>query len=184
MASINDPVLNWSTISIGTNLPKHYIVRYKGYFWYALQDHKKVGSSVDEPDTVGGALYWGGITTLQNAIKVPLFIWTPSYTSTIQHKPDIKVIRFGNGYEQRIPQSLNSDLKSLNLNFDQRTEEEARGIIHFLKERNATKSFAYNPPDIYSETKYTTRYVCREWETNFAFKNNYGIRAKFEEVSI
>jgi phage-related protein len=95
----------------------------------------------------------------------------------------ITTVRFGNGYEQRISKSINPDLKTLQLNFDQRTLREARAILHFLKTRGAVQSFAYNPGDIYSETTYRTRYVCREWDTTFTFKENYSIRAKFEEVS-
>lgn len=183
MASINDIVENWANLSVGYAFNKHAIVKYHGYFWYALKDHAKAGDGSDEPDTGGGSEYWGGITQLQNGVKIPIFVWVPSYTSTVQHKPFITTIRFGNGYEQRISKNINPDLKAFSLNFEQRTEAEARAIVHFLKEKAASKSFAYNPPGIYEETTYRTKYVCREWETNFAFKENYGIRAKFEEVS-
>lgn len=181
MASVNDSIANWSVVNVGAFISKHEIIRYHGYFWYSLQDHEKDLSN--EPDSADGAVYWGGITTLQNGTKSPLFIWNPSYTSAIQHKPDVKPIRFGNGYEQRISQSLNPDLKTFQFNFDQRTEQEARAILHFLIDKSAKKSFAYNPPNIYAETTYKTRYLCREWETNFVFKDNYAIKAKFEEIS-
>lgn len=183
MASINDPIDNWANLSIGNSFKKNDIIKYHGFFWYCLKDHVKAGPPVDEPDTTNGSEYWGGITQLQNGQKIPFFIWVPSYTSTVQHKPYVTSIRFGNGYEQRVPKSINPDLKTFQLNFDQRTEYEARAITHFLKEKSATKSFGYNPPGIYAESSYRTRFVCREWETNFAFKENYGIRAKFEEVS-
>lgn len=184
MASINDKILNWNTYSAGThNFSKNDIIRYANFFWYALKDHTKQGDNSDEPGSASGSEYWGGVTQLQNGIKIPIFIWTPSYTSTVQHKPFVTNIRFGNGYEQRISKNINSDLKTLQLSFDQRTEHEARAIIHFLKEKGASKSFAYNPPGIYAETTFRTKYVSREWETNFTFKENYGIRAKFEEVA-
>jgi phage-related protein len=183
MASINDKIDNWANLSIGYNFSKNDIVKYHNYFWYALKDHTKAGDSSDEPDTTSGSEYWGGVTQIQNGLKIPIFIWVASYTSTVQHKPFITNIRFGNGYEQRISKNINPDLKTLQLNFEQRTEHEARAIVHFLKDKAASKSFAYDPPGIYGDTTYRTKYVCREWETNFAFKENYGIRAKFEEVS-
>lgn len=183
MASINDNIENWANLSIGYSFRKNDIVKYHGFFWYCLKDHVKVGPSTDEPDTSPGAEYWGGITQLQNGVKIPIFIWVASYTSTVQHKPSVTSVRFGNGYEQRISKTINPDLKAFQLTFDQRTEHEARAIIHFLKDKTGSKSFAYNPPGIYSETTYRTKFVCREWETNFTFKENYSIRAKLEEVS-
>lgn len=179
--SINDLMIDWTKRSLSYNFLKNDIVKYKNQFWYALKDHFKTAAS--EPGTDTGNEYWGGIIRLTYGRKVPKFIWTPSYTSVVQHKPFVTLIRFGNGYEQRVSKSINPDLKTLQLNFDQRTSREARAIIHFLKEKSAIKSFAYNPGDIYADLTYRTRYVCREWETNFTFKENYSIRAKFEEVS-
>ena len=115
--------------------------------------------------------------------KIPKFFWMASYTSTTSHKPLITVIRFGNGYEQRINKNINPDLKTFQLKFELKTEKEAYSIVHFLQDKAATKAFAYDPPTIYSEQTYRTRYVCREWETNFNFKENYTINAKFDEVS-
>jgi phage-related protein len=179
--SVNDSMIFWANKSLGYNFLKNDIIKYKNLFWYSLKDHFKSGTN--EPGTDSGNEFWGGFVTLSNGQIVTKFVWTPSYTSTVQHKPMITTIRFGNGYEQRISKSINPDLKNLQLNFDQRTLREARAILHFLKTRGAVQSFAYNPGDIYSETTYRTRYVCREWDTTFTFKENYSIRAKFEEVS-
>jgi len=183
MASINDIIARWDSYPNNThNFIKNDIVRYKGNFWYSLKDHTKKANTT-EPGTISGNSFWGGVISLPNLEKVPFFIWIPSYTSTVQHKPSITQIRFGNGYEQRISKTINPDLKTFQLTFDQRTEHEARAIVHFFKSRQGSKSFIYNPPGIYSDTFYRTRYVVREWETNFTFKENYSIKAKIEEVS-
>jgi phage-related protein len=179
--SINDSMIPWANKSLGYNFLKNDIIKYKNAFWYCLKDHFK--TSETEPGTGPGNIYWGGVYILSNAAPIAKFIWIPSYTSTVQHKPSVTTIRFGNGYEQRVSKTINPDLKTLQLNFDQRNSREARAIIHFLKQRGGVKAFAYNPGDIYSETTYRTRYVCREWETSFTFKENYSVRAKFEEVS-
>jgi phage-related protein len=179
--SINDSMILWANRSLSYNFLKNDIIKYKNVFWYCIKDHFK--SAQSEPGTDSGNEYWGGIIKLSNNLPVAKFLWIPSYTSTVQHKPSVTTIRFGNGYEQRISKSINPDLKTLQLNFDQRTSREARAIIHFLKERSGTQAFAYNPGDIYAEQSYRTKYVCREWETSFTFKENYSVRAKFEEVS-
>lgn len=179
--SINDSMMFWADKSLGFNFIKNDIVKYKNCFYYAIRDHTKTVNT--EPETSAGLDFWGGTTTLVNNQKIPQFIWVPSYTSSIQHKPSVSTIRFGNGYEQRISKSINPDLKVLQLSFDQRTSREARAIGHFLKDKAATRSFAYNPKDIYSDLTFRTKYVCREWEFVFNFKENYSIKAKFEEVS-
>ena len=179
--SVNDSMIPWANKSLGSNFLKNDIVKYKNIFWYSLKDHFKTAES--EPGTNSGNNFWGGVTTISNSTVIPKFIWIPSYTSSVQHKPSVTTIRFGNGYEQRISKTINPDLKTLQLSFDQRTSKEARAIVHFLKQRSAIKAFAYNPGDIYSDQTYRTRYVCREWDTTFTFKENYSIRAKFEEVS-
>jgi phage-related protein len=179
--SVNDAMIAWANKSLSYNFLKNDIIKYKNIYWYCIKDHFK--SAESEPGTDSGNQYWGGVIRLSNNQFITKFIWTPSYTSTVQHKPTVTTIRFGNGYEQRVSKSINPDLKTLQLNFDQRNSREARAIIHFLKQRAGVQAFGYNPGDIYSETSYRTRYVCREWETSFTFKENYSVRAKFEEVS-
>ena len=179
--SVNDSMILWANKSLNYVFLKNDIIRYKNLVWYCLKDHLKITAS--EPGTDIGNQYWGGIVYTSPLSRLTKFIWTPSYTSSFQHKPAVSTIRFGNGYEQRIAKSINPDLKTLQLNFDQRTSREARAIIYFLQQRASIQAFAYDPGDIYSEQSYRTKYVCREWETNFTFKENYSIRAKFEEVS-
>lgn len=181
MASINDKIENWSNIVRPHTFIKNDIVKYNGYFWYALRDHEKQIDNSDQPRT--GSSYWGGMITLQNNLNVPFFIWIASYTSTVQHKPLVTTIRFGNGYEQRISKSFNPDLRVYQMQFDQRTEHEARAIIHFFSARNGTQSFIFNPPGIYSQTAFSTRFVCREWDSTFTFKENYSVKAKMEEIA-
>ena len=180
-SSVNDKMIPWANKSLGYSFLKNDIIKYKGIFWYCLKDHFKISTS--EPGTDDGKEYWGGVTSISTKSVLAEFFWIPSYASTIQHKPSVATIRYGNGYEQRISKSINPDLKTLQLNFDQRTSREARAIIYFLQQRSAVQAFAYNPGDIYSDRTYRTRYVCREWETGFTFKENYSIKAKFEEVS-
>jgi len=179
--SVNDAMIDWSAKPLTYTFIKNDIIKYKGFFWYALKNHVKTAQT--EPDTTSGEEYWGGVLKLKTGQKISKFVWAPSYTSTVQHKPSVTTIRFGNGYEQRITKSINPDLKTMQLTFDQRTSREARAIVHFLKDKAASRAFAYDPKDIYSDSSYRTRFVCREWETTFTFKENYSIKAKFEEVS-
>jgi phage-related protein len=190
MPSINDSITNWVNFGSSYQFTKNDIVKHYNNFYYAVKDHEKGGDNTTRPLINNGnnnfklnLEYWDGVTILQDNSRIPKFFWTASYTSTTSHKPLITVIRFGNGYEQRINKNINPDLKTFQLKFELKTEKEAYAIVHFLQDKAATKAFAYDPPTIYSEQTYRTRYVCREWETNFNFKENYTINAKFDEVS-
>lgn len=190
MPSINDSIKNWVNFGSSYQFTKNDIVKHLNNFYYAVKDHQKGGDSTTAPIIDNGnnnfklnVEYWDGVTILQDNSRIPKFFWTASYTSTTSHKPLITVIRFGNGYEQRINKNINPDLKTFQLKFELKTEKEAYAIVHFLQDKSATKAFAYDPPTIYSEQTYRTKYVCREWETNFNFKENYAINAKFDEIS-
>jgi phage-related protein len=190
MPSINDPIRNWVNVGSSYQFTKNDIVKHLNNFYYAVKDHEKGGDNTTAPIIDNGnnnfklnLEYWDGVTILQDNSRIPKFFWMASYTSTTSHKPLITVIRFGNGYEQRINKNINPDLKTFQLKFELKTEKEAYAIVHFLQDKSATKAFAYDPPTIYSEQTYRTKYVCREWETNFNFKENYAINAKFDEVS-
>jgi len=190
MPSINDPIRNWVNFGSSYQFTKNDIVKHLNNFYYAVKDHEKGGDSSTAPIIDNGnnnfklnLEYWDGVTILQDNSRIPKFFWMASYTSTTSHKPLITVIRFGNGYEQRINKNINPDLKTFQLKFELKTEKEAHAIVHFLQDKAAAKAFAYDPPTIYSEKTYRTRYVCREWETNFNFKENYTINAKFDEIS-
>jgi len=188
MASINDPIRNWASFVNTYAFSKNDIVKHFNNFYYAVKDHEKQDSTTPLIDNGANNFqlnleYWDGVTILQNNTRIPKFFWTASYTSVASHKPLITIIRFGNGYEQRVNKNINPDLKTFQLKFELKTEQEAYAIIHFLKDKAATKAFAYDPPTIYSDKTYRTKYVCREWDTNFNFKENYSINAKFDEVS-
>ena len=127
---------------------------------------------------------WGGYTTVNNQ-KVPLFLWKPSYNISTKHNPRVNVVQFGNGYEQRNPDGLFSQLISLDISFEKRTEQEARAILHFLKARKAVESFSIKElPNLYADNTlggWRKRFVCPSFNSNFIFYNNYSVTATFNQ---
>jgi len=107
------------------------------------------------------------------------FIFVPSYSNQANSSPRTNVIQFGDGYESRQADGLSSNLLSINLSFDLRTEREATAILHFLRQRNAEESFIFSAPPPYNAEKL---YVCRQWQSTFNFFDNYTISAAFNEV--
>lgn len=161
-----------------TAYKKDDIVSYNGYYYYAGLDHQSHVSQTF-PQTYTPEL-WKGITQDDFGVTTPFFEWVPSYGSEIISTPKIKVIKFGDSYEQRAPDGINTKMLSITLQFDKRTKDEVTAIAHFLDLRGASESFIYIPRPPYSTRK---RFVCRSWASSSTFYNNARITARFEEVS-
>ena len=151
-------------------------------YYYALKNVPQNGGISITDDA-----YWGGYKAVTTNSKktIPEFLWTPSYNVSVNHQPKVNSIVFGNGYEQRIPDGIYSTLISINLSFDMRTESESRAIVHFLKTRKGTESFAVkNLPAIYQDgDAYSKRFICSTFNSNFSFADNYNIKATFNETN-
>jgi phage-related protein len=145
-------------------------------YYYALKD-------VPANQPITSTQYWGGYITIKGE-KKPHFLWTPSYNLSVTHSPRINTVMFGNGYEQRSPDGIYSNLIRLDVSFDMRNQAEASAILHFLKTRKGTESFIVkNLPPIYADSFYNKRFVCPTFNSNFTFHNNYTMKGTFVETN-
>ena len=180
MASIYDTVLTWSAV---TTYNKYNIVLGSdSKYYYSIID-SNVGAGNNPVTTSNLQVDWDGYILL-NGNLIPNFFWKPSYNSKILNKPKMKNIKFGNGYEQRIIDGINNNLKEIDFIFENRSEIETVSILHFLNERNSQESFIYNIPTVYSKSTLTTRFVCPEWSSTYISYNNYTIETKLQEVPV
>ena len=145
-------------------------------YYYIGTDN--ASSSVPRPGNSGGEAGWGGMTTFDNK-TIPHFFWIPNYSPSISTDPTVRTIKFGDGYEQRTPEGINTRLLKVSLVFDKRNEAETTAISHFLHQRGGSEAFAYLPPSPYSSMK---KFVCRSWDVTMNFENNYSIKVDLEEV--
>lgn len=111
------------------------------------------------------------------------FYWKPSLPFGISHSPSIEEISSrDSAYSQYNPDNKNNiNLLNFNITFDNRSDEEAFAILHFLESRLGYKSFLFIPPAPYNRKR---RFVCQEWEHTYNFANNHTISAKFEQYSL
>ncbi|OHK75112.1 phage tail protein, partial [Salmonella enterica] len=73
-------------------------------------------------------------------------------------EPQVAVVKFGDGYEQRRVTGLNSNLKKYSVTI--RTKRQDAGYLEdFLSEHNGVKAFLWTPPYGYRQIKV----VCRKW---------------------
>jgi phage-related protein len=104
------------------------------------------------------------------------FHWRSQNSSTASVSPRVKIIKFGDGYEQRIKDGINNDLRSYNVTFVGLSEDISL-IDDFLSRHNAVKAFLWREPN----THKTIKIVCRSWTSTHDGMTKT-ISATFEEV--
>ena len=103
---------------------------------------------------------------------------TPTYNAQKNSQPNVRTVRFGDGYEQRLTFGLNQNAKRWSLTFEV-SETDADTIETFLDARASDNaSFDWQPPG--SSTTY--KWVCEQWSKSIPYLNRATIQATFREV--
>ena len=103
------------------------------------------------------------------------FDYAPQTASRSQ-QPRVRTAAFGDGYEQRVADGINTMPKRWTLSFT-RPVVEADAILAFLVARAGVEAFDWTDPD-----GAAGKYVCREWSANLIGPVAKGINATFEQV--
>ena len=163
-----------------TGYYKNDIVLYNSIYYYSLTNNNQ-GNIPSSTST-----YWDGYKTY-GTLNKPNFFWKASYNnSDLKLKPGVSIIKFGDGYEQRIPDGINSNSLRFNLTFEGRDKNETRAIAHFLHKRKSVEGFFFDPPFPYNfdtSQTYPKRFVCEEWSISYNFFDNYTINTTFIETA-
>lgn len=96
--------------------------------------------------------------------------------------PRVLVARFGDGYEQRIADGINSIDESFNVTFNNRTKEEIDDITGYLGSLNGTTAFSYTIPDSNNGGETTIKVVCGTFTQNYSYDDFYSASATFRRV--
>ena len=105
------------------------------------------------------------------------FTYTPDNGVSYEAKPNVRQIKFGDGYEQRAANGLNTMPKKWTLKFSMRNDTEADAITSFLEAQAGVTSFTWT--DI---NNYTGKYVCRSWTRVKERYNLNTINCEFDQV--
>lgn len=103
---------------------------------------------------------------------------TPDFGASKNSKPNVKTIKFGDGYEQRLSLGVQQDPKVWSLKWTTLSDADANGIEKFFENRFGSQSFDWTPLGDTSSYKF----ICREWGRTFKYSNINEISAKFEQV--
>lgn len=103
----------------------------------------------------------------------------PDFGAAKQSRPAVRVVRFGDGYEQRVTFGINQNPKEWRLRWSNITEANADTIETFLDARAADNdSFTWSPPD--ESANY--EFVCESWTKSFPTAGLATIDATFRQV--
>jgi phage-related protein len=107
-----------------------------------------------------------------------IFTYTPDFGAKVAIKPSVRVSSFGDGYEQRQANGINSRSDTWDLQFQRRTNTEADAIMEFLDARAGIQAFDWTPPNEAT----AIRVICREWNKTLERYNFNSVGAQFIRV--
>ncbi len=108
-----------------------------------------------------------------------VFDWAESEGTQLEEEPNVSLIQFGDGYEQRSPQGLNHSPRRYAMQFRAVGTTEGDTIVAFFRTHGGWKTFDWTPP---RETL-SAVWKCPKWQRSLP--NALGesdISATFEEV--
>ena len=102
----------------------------------------------------------------------------PTYGVQKRSAPNVRTVRFGDGFEKRLTFGINQNPKVYNLTFEV-SETDADTIETFLDARAADNgAFDFTPPGEAESSKF----VCEQWSKSIPYLNRARIQATFREV--
>ena len=116
------------------------------------------------------------VTPALTGSSKPIFAWFPDEGSTENIKPSVTSNKFGDGYEQRTTQGINSEVITWTLSFTANNTD-SLPIRAFLRARGAKDAFQWVNP--FGELGL---YVCRDWTSSKVSPSLVKIDAKFDRV--
>lgn len=105
------------------------------------------------------------------------FSYDPDYGAKGSRRPRVNTVQFGDGYQQRFTDGINSKPQVWSLQFMNRDATEAAAIDDFLDARGGIDYFYWTPPD-----GVQGKYVCSQWEYTPTVGVLKSITATFAEV--
>lgn len=105
--------------------------------------------------------------------------FTPAvdYGSHLSKKPRVRAAQFGDGYQQRVGDGINTAPEEWAINFTGRTAAEANEILNFLEARAGVEAFWWVSP-----RGTVGLFICPEWTHAPSSYSSHSITAKFQQV--
>jgi phage-related protein len=104
------------------------------------------------------------------------FTWSPAPGPVLSVKPRVRTAPFGDGYQQRVGDGINTQPRSWSLQFTRQTSD-VDAIDAFLSACDGVESFDWLPP-----SGLTGKWICADWSRSAVARQVQSITATFQEV--
>jgi len=99
-----------------------------------------------------------------------------------QSTPRVLKVQFGDGYEQRIAEGLNSSNENYQISYSNRPKAEIDDIAAFIDGKKGVTSFDYVIPDTNNSGETTIKVVCDQYNLVYVSDSSYTFTATFRRV--
>jgi phage-related protein len=110
---------------------------------------------------------------------------TPDKTLTNNIQPKVLIAKFGDGYEQRVPDGINNIKETYSIQFRNREKIFINEVANFLKGTNSVSKFDFilpNPLTSSPLNTVTVSVVCDSFNINYEHDEFYSLSAEFRRV--
>tara|TARA_R110000765_G_scaffold213444_1_gene318514 strand:- start:217 stop:600 length:384 start_codon:yes stop_codon:yes gene_type:complete len=110
---------------------------------------------------------------------------TPDKAMTKQSAPRVLVASFGDGYEQRIADGINTLNETYSLNFATRLKEDIDDIVVFLDGKQGVSNFTLTLPDTNNTTRTGERdvkVITTNYSVTYDYDNFYSLSLSLKRV--
>lgn len=104
------------------------------------------------------------------------FTWSPDWTAKKKKKPRVNKLQFGDGYEQRIADGINTDPEEWSISFST-DPDTVNSIDSFLEDRKGLEAFLWTTP-----SGNTYSFKCEEWDVGYENPGRSVLSATFVQV--
>ncbi len=109
--------------------------------------------------------------------------YVPDKSLSRNSSPKVLTATYGDGYEQRIADGINSIKETYALTFATRTKEDIDDIVTFLDSTKGVTSFNFGIPNTNNGgSPLTVKAVCEDYSTNYQYDNFYSLNVKLRRV--
>lgn len=99
------------------------------------------------------------------------------------NKPRVFVANFGDGYEQRIANGINSLEQTIDVAFTTRPKADIDDIVAFFKSKGGVTNFNFTLSDSNAGgSEETIKVVCDTWDQTWVYDDYYTLNAQFRRV--
>jgi len=99
------------------------------------------------------------------------------------NKPRVFVANFGDGYEQRIANGINSLEQTIDVAFTTRPKADIDDIVAFFESKGGVTNFNFTLSDSNAGgSEETIKVVCDTWDQTWVYDDYYTLNAQFRRV--